>query len=546
MHRHACTDVVGTVATIVVAITTTVSHHKTVVPAILNTWGRDFQHLHFYSERSDDALSIVQVDNDPTKVRASAEELAALRHLADTYPDAPWYYKADDDAYVHADRLRDLVAAYNSSQPWYIGERLEYKRSNDTLQNYCAGGVGYLISNALMKRLYPRLKDPIESCCSDVHVGTLVQSVLNKTDGDEICHTPAANSYVFHAAGTVLHPKNAVAVDINDVLPGFVYDSRTLSTLRTAVGFHYVSYLEQYVLRALYQHVDKAHGRTSRHPVAPSETVTPQIATHAQQARYGRPGALADPTFNWNGTCGVDGFKCVISYGLYGNNSRYTTGAVRNAAMISAVFPGWVARFYFDAASVPAATLDELRDLGAELVPHDLARTMFARFMVAADSTVDRYMVRDADSRLGLREQAAVNEWMASGYSMHYMRDHPAHGRAINGGMWGGVKGAVADMAQLVASAGIVNASSPGYGDDQDFLSAVIYPRTVNDQIAHDSISCNGFPNSASFPTQRIGPEHVGMVFTEAEAPRMDDIIPFFSNWTSDPACRRRPEWLKG
>jgi hypothetical protein len=43
---------------------------------------------------------------------------------------------------------------------------------------------------------------------------------------------------------------------------------------------------------------------------------------------------------------------------------------------------------------------------------------MFWRFLVAEDDAVDRYIVRDSDSRLNAREAAAVAEWMASPYSI--------------------------------------------------------------------------------------------------------------------------------
>ena len=40
--------------------------------------------------------------------------------------------------------------------------------------------------------------------------------------------------------------------------------------------------------------------------------------------------------------------KRVVSYGLYGSNPKYTTGAIRNAELVKIYFPGWVARFYVD------------------------------------------------------------------------------------------------------------------------------------------------------------------------------------------------------
>lgn len=38
--------------------------------------------------------------------------------------------------------------------------------------------------------------------------------------------------------------------------------------------------------------------------------------------------------------------KRVISFGLYGNKEKYTTGAIHNAELVSTYFPGWIARYY--------------------------------------------------------------------------------------------------------------------------------------------------------------------------------------------------------
>ena len=73
------------ITNIVVGITTTVHRQNVSVPAIANTWGSDFARVHYFSERGDPRLGIVQVVNDPSKTRASAEEMAILKFLADTY-----------------------------------------------------------------------------------------------------------------------------------------------------------------------------------------------------------------------------------------------------------------------------------------------------------------------------------------------------------------------------------------------------------------------------------------------------------------------------
>ena len=67
-----------------------------------------------------------------------------------------------------------------------------------------------------------------------------------------------------------------------------------------------------------------------------------------------------------------------------------------------------------------------------------------ARFGVASGSTVDRYCIRDADSRLIVQEKAAVDEWVKSGRKFNVMRDHPSHtNNPMRGGMWCGTRDAL-------------------------------------------------------------------------------------------------------
>ena len=64
---------------------------------------------------------------------------------------------------------------------------------------------------------------------------------------------------------------------------------------------------------------------------------------------------------------GVRGEKRVISFGLYGANPKYVSGAMRNAELQPTLFPGWVCRFYVDD-SVPESAIRQLHSLGAETV----------------------------------------------------------------------------------------------------------------------------------------------------------------------------------
>lgn len=100
--------------------------------------------------------------------------------------------------------------------------------------------------------------------------------------------------------------------------------------------------------------------------------------------------------------------KRVISFGLYGSKPKYTIGAIRNIELAKIYFPGWVCRFYVTS-DVPQDILTQMKTLGAEIrdIPSGMGYIsgMFWRFMVASDNTVDRYIIRDSDSRLNARDR---------------------------------------------------------------------------------------------------------------------------------------------
>jgi hypothetical protein len=104
--------------------------------------------------------------------------------------------------------------------------------------------------------------------------------------------------------------------------------------------------------------------------------------------------------------------KRVISFGLYGTNPKYTTGAIRNVETAKIYFPGWVCRFYVTS-DVPESVVTTLRSLGAEIEQIPAGKGyisgMFWRFLVAADPTVDRYIIRDSDSRMNARDRYENN-----------------------------------------------------------------------------------------------------------------------------------------
>lgn len=238
--------------------------------------------------------------------------------------------------------------------------------------------------------------------------------------------------------------------------------------------------------------------------------------------------------------------KRVVSYGLYGSNPKYTHGAIRNSELVKVYFPGWVCRFYCGS-DVPKDILNTLRQNGAEIVMITNIKGgiagMFWRFLVADDSTVDRWIVRDSDSRLNPRERFAVEEWILSGKAVHTIRDHPNHDRTLNGGLWGGTKGAIKGMSKMVQAFGNKNS----YGGDLQFLMTEIWPLVKNNQIGHDAYTCTKYPNSHPFPTKRpTNYQHVGQVFDANDNFRAKDINGFMRGVQIPHQCRKHAEWKYG
>ena len=269
------------------------------------------------------------------------------------------------------------------------------------------------------------------------------------------------------------------------------------------------------------------------------------LVKHNQEMAMMKAGSVAAPDFDPKAPCSK-AFKCVIAYGLYGTSEKYGEGAIANVRLQPVEFPDWVVRVYHDE-SVPKKTLDALVELGAELRKVDTRLKegdiagMFWRFLVADDASVQRYIVRDTDSRLNPRERAAVEEWMASGFSIHSIRDHPNHDRPLNGGLWGGVRGAVKDIKRKMR-----DAKRNGYGADLSFLNDQVWPLVKYDQIAHDSYTCDKFVNSVPFPTKRpVDFQHVGQVF-EDNRPRMGDINCCMVNNPTPTECRKEKDWTYG
>jgi len=203
--------------------------------------------------------------------------------------------------------------------------------------------------------------------------------------------------------------------------------------------------------------------------------------------------------------------KKIISFSLWGNNPKYTIGAIENAKLVNEIYDGWIGRFYCGK-SVPEDIIKSLKETpntDVILMEEDGDWTgMFWRFYACEDSDV--MISRDTDSRLSNREKLAVDEWLNSDKDFHIMRDHPYHTTEILGGMWGCRNGILKNIKKSIEE----YVKGNFWQVDQNFLKEKIYPIVRDNSFVHDSFFRVN-PQSKKFPSIRIDKEFVGDVFDE-------------------------------
>ena len=208
----------------------------------------------------------------------------------------------------------------------------------------------------------------------------------------------------------------------------------------------------------------------------------------------------------------------LISFSLWGTNAKYLQGAIINVQLAKEIYPDWRCVFFSD--NVLGDYYDKLRELGAVVTrfPFENVGKYYWRHCIPDVfwRGVVRYVVRDCDSRLSLREKTAVDEWIASGRTYHFMRDHPKHVNAWMQGMYG-VKG--------YALRGIVQALRcvpDEYGGVNPLAGEMYAKISPYDRIVHGEFHQEQFADQRPFPTPREGKRFVGEIFNEINEPNDD------------------------
>lgn len=207
-----------------------------------------------------------------------------------------------------------------------------------------------------------------------------------------------------------------------------------------------------------------------------------------------------------------------IVFSVYGSDKKYLHGACWNAERARDFYPGWRCVFFVD--DVLSVTASHLRacDAIVTLPLWPSIGGMYWRhcFPDLPNVSLDRYIVRDVDSRLSWREREAVMAWVDSGKTFHLMRDHPGQSHPVMQGMYGVLGNALAGISSSFKDV-------PNVRGGADALFQQLYDSKMKgNALEHGEFHKDKYPLQVPFPSKRVGVRFVGEIFDENDRPNED------------------------
>ena len=218
----------------------------------------------------------------------------------------------------------------------------------------------------------------------------------------------------------------------------------------------------------------------------------------------------------------------VISFSIYGDKLMYTVGLLRNLELSKEIYPGWKVYVYYNN-TVPSEFIEKYRQFdNCELFDMTGFNCPGVLWRFLPKDGVERFISRDADSRLLIREKLAVDEWIQSGKSLHIMRDHPHHGYPIYAGLFGLVVTENLNLKDDILTFVNRNNGNDLFNKfaDTPFLNEFVYNKYVGsgDMICHDSYYTT-YPFSKPFPVKLKDYKFIGEIHDEYDNRNNDYLI---------------------
>ena len=166
----------------------------------------------------------------------------------------------------------------------------------------------------------------------------------------------------------------------------------------------------------------------------------------------------------------------IVSFCSYNNKPMYSQGAIENAIQYKKKYPE-ISVYMYTRPDVLPDIVSILNDNDVKII-HTIFimdwTMMFARFYPVENINNTFFISRDTDCRPSDREDAAIDQLIKSGKSLHIIRDHPYHTVEILGGLWGVYRNKITNIRFMIMNWCMKYIKSiKKAGPDQHFLREV-------------------------------------------------------------------------
>ena len=184
--------------------------------------------------------------------------------------------------------------------------------------------------------------------------------------------------------------------------------------------------------------------------------------------------------------------KNIISFNLWGDNPKYTIGAIKNAEIAATIYPGWICYFYVGD-TVPDEIKQKLQTFDHVKLIHKSEESnnflnYFWHLSPASDPDVCATIFRNTHCSLNHKEKVAVDEWLKSDKNAHIIQPDSSSRRLREDGMWGIKYGVIPHIPYLIENFNRIVESNKGKNITQKFFfSRMINPLIFHTAMIHDN-----------------------------------------------------------
>lgn len=194
---------------VLVAIMTHMGTVRTRAVGIKETWGREIPgKLLFFvgqsTNKTDVDLPLITLLVADDIYPPQRKSMFMLKYVHEHYAEHfRWFIRADDDVYIRGDNLARLLQSVDSSDDVLLGHQgtgtknEEGKLGLNKNTNFCIGGTGIIMSQSVLKKVYPHLDRCLSETVTD-HEDSEVGRCLRRFVGVqcpwgyEVCITPTS------------------------------------------------------------------------------------------------------------------------------------------------------------------------------------------------------------------------------------------------------------------------------------------------------------------------------------------------------------------